>query len=219
MSWAGCSRSSHWLVRRPWAWRTSGRARHLVADVDDTRAEGAGLEKLEIHSALAVGKEWNATANQHRVDPGPVLVDQIHPGCFGGERGAADRDVAVPGFVPQPPDLLRKAPGSQPGTTLHCRQRGGEHHLWERLPRRGPLARRKAERWILINRFPVQHGLVQPSSQQVDADLAHLVGDETKDLLVGHGPIEFAIRPDEEVFRLVTDEMREISIHLLGRRK
>jgi len=51
-------------------------ARHAVAEVDDSRAEGAGLDELEIHPALALGKERNATADKHRVDPGPVLVDQ-----------------------------------------------------------------------------------------------------------------------------------------------
>src|SRR5450759_5179924 len=70
--------------------RTSRLARHAVAEVDDSRAEGAGLDEFEIHPALALGKERNATANQHRVDPGPVLVDQTQRGRLGGERRAAE---------------------------------------------------------------------------------------------------------------------------------
>src|SRR5919106_1057516 len=63
-----------------------GLARHAVAEVDDSRADGAGLDEFEVHPALALGKERNATANQHRVDPGPVLVDQTQLGRLGGER-------------------------------------------------------------------------------------------------------------------------------------
>ena len=42
-----------------------------------------------MHPAPALGKERNATANQHRVDPGPVLVDQTQRGRLGGESRAA----------------------------------------------------------------------------------------------------------------------------------
>ena len=66
--------------------RTSRLARHAVAEVDDSRAEGAGPGELEIHPARALGKERNATANQHRADPGPVLVDQTQRGRLGGEN-------------------------------------------------------------------------------------------------------------------------------------
>jgi hypothetical protein len=53
-------------------------AGHAVAEVDDLRrVEGAGLNEFQIHPALALGKERDATADQHGVDPGPVLVDQI----------------------------------------------------------------------------------------------------------------------------------------------
>ena len=38
-------------------------ARHAVAEVDDPRAEGAGLDEFEVHPALTLGKEWNATAH------------------------------------------------------------------------------------------------------------------------------------------------------------
>ena len=57
--------------------RASRLARHAVAEVGDSRAEGAGPGEFEIHPAPALGKERNATANQHRVDPGPVLVDPV----------------------------------------------------------------------------------------------------------------------------------------------
>src|SRR5438093_10235853 len=67
----------------------SGLARHAVAEVDDSRAEGASLEEFEIHPALALRKERDATANQHRVDHGPVLVDQAQGGRLGGESRAA----------------------------------------------------------------------------------------------------------------------------------
>jgi len=33
-----------------------GLPRHAVAEVDDSRAEGAGLDELEIHPALTLGK-------------------------------------------------------------------------------------------------------------------------------------------------------------------
>src|SRR6266704_3908583 len=174
-----------------------GLARHAAAEVDNSRAEGAGLDEFEVHPALALGEERNATADQHRVDPGPVLVDQTQRGRLGGESRAADRDVALLRLGSQPLDLLRHAAGGQAGIALHRRQRGGEHHLWERLPDRGPLEHRVVERWILVGGLPVQHRLVQPSSQQVDADLSYLVGDEAKDLLVGRRPAEVAVRPDD----------------------
>lgn len=51
------------------SWRVSagraGLARHAVAEVDDARAEGAGLDEFE-YPALALGKERGPTADQHR---------------------------------------------------------------------------------------------------------------------------------------------------------
>ena len=101
----------------------------------------------------------------------------------------------------QPLDLLRQAAGGQAGAALHRRQRRREHHLWQRLPKRGPLEPRVAERWILVGGLPVQHRLVQPSSQQVDADLSNLVDPEAKDLLVRPRPVEAAVRPDDEAVK------------------
>src|SRR6059036_65262 len=172
-------------------------ARHAVAEVDDARAERAGLDEFEIHPALALGKERDATANQHRVDHGPVLVDQTQRGRLGGERGAADGDVPLPRLGSQPLDLLHQAAGGEAGIALHRRQRGGEHHLWERIPEGGPLELCVVERWNLIGGLPVQHRLVQPASQQVDADPSYLVDPEAKDLLVGGRPVEAAVRPDD----------------------
>src|SRR5258708_27907484 len=71
-----------WVIEvKPLGWpvlararRTSRLARHAVAEVYDSRAEGAGLDEFEIHPALALGKERNATANQHRVDPNGVKL-------------------------------------------------------------------------------------------------------------------------------------------------
>jgi hypothetical protein len=88
-----------------------------VPEVDDARAEGAGLEEFEIHPQLALGKERNAAANQHRADPGPVLVDQAERGRLGGESRAADRDIAPGRLGPQPLDLLRQAAGGQGKTS------------------------------------------------------------------------------------------------------
>src|SRR5207247_5638600 len=109
----------------PSAWRRGLRppaprrlARHAVAEIDDSRAEGAGLDEFEIHPALALGKERNAHANQHRVDHGPVLVDQTQRGRLGGESRAADRDVALPRLGSQALDLLRQAAGGQAGIAL-----------------------------------------------------------------------------------------------------
>src|SRR5262245_40978416 len=72
--------SPRWLAVLARPRRTSRLARHPVAEVDDARPEGAGLDEFEIHPALALRKERNATAHQHRVDPGPVLVDQTQRG-------------------------------------------------------------------------------------------------------------------------------------------
>jgi hypothetical protein len=88
-------------------------ARYAVAEVYDSGAEGAGLEEFEIRPAPALGKERYATANQHWVDPGPVLVDQAQRGRRGGESRAADRDVALPRLRSQPLDPLRQAARGQ----------------------------------------------------------------------------------------------------------
>ena len=146
---------------------------------------------------IALGKERNATAKQHRVDPGPVLVDQTQGGHLGGESRAADRDVPLPGLGSQSLDFLRQATGCQPGVSLDLRQGRGEHHLRERLPDRSEFERRVVERRVLVGGLPVQHGLVQPSSQQMNADLAYLVGGEAKDLLVWFRPVGGAIRPGD----------------------
>src|SRR5215469_12687803 len=73
-------------------------ARYAIAEVDDSRAEGAGLDEFEIHPALVLRKERYSSANQHRVDPGSVLVDQAQLGSLRGESCAADPDVALPGL-------------------------------------------------------------------------------------------------------------------------
>jgi pimeloyl-ACP methyl ester carboxylesterase len=84
-------------------------ARHAVAEVDDPRIEGAGLDEFEIGPLLALRKERCATANQYRIDPGTVLVDQTQRGCLGGECRAADRDITVGWLGSQPLDLLCQA--------------------------------------------------------------------------------------------------------------
>ena len=63
---------------------------------------------------------------------------------------------------------------------LHRRQRGGEHHLWERLPERGPLELSIVEGLILFGGLPVQHRLVETSSHQVNADSSDFVDAEAK---------------------------------------
>jgi hypothetical protein len=80
---------------------------------------------------------------------------------------------------------------------LHRRQRGGEHHLRERLPERAPLELCVVKRFILFGGLPVQHRLVEPSSHQVNADSSNFVDAEAKDLLVGRRPVEAAVRPDD----------------------
>src|SRR5262245_25700253 len=69
--------------------------RHPVPEVGDARAERPVLDELQIHPALVLREERHAAADQHRVDPGPVLVDQIQRGGLGCERRAADRDAAL----------------------------------------------------------------------------------------------------------------------------
>ena len=68
-------------VIRSW---TSRLGRHAVMEVDELRAEGAGLDQFEIHAALAPGKERDATADEHRMDHDPVLVDQTQAGRLDG---------------------------------------------------------------------------------------------------------------------------------------
>ena len=45
---------------------------------------------------LALQKEGIATANQHRVGPDPLLVDQTQRGRLGGKSRATNRDIALP---------------------------------------------------------------------------------------------------------------------------
>src|SRR5690242_18089375 len=85
---------------------TSRLAGHAVAEVDHSRIEGTGLDEFEVHPVLALGKEGTATAHQHRQDPDPILVDETQRGRLGGERRAADRDVALRRFGSQTLDLL-----------------------------------------------------------------------------------------------------------------
>lgn len=47
-----------------------------VAEMDACRAEGAGLDELEVHPALTLEEARSATADQHRVDHDPPLVDR-----------------------------------------------------------------------------------------------------------------------------------------------
>lgn len=109
-----------------------------------------GLDEFELDVALTLGKEWNAAANQHRADHNPVLVDQAQRGRLGGEGRAADRDVVLPRLGSQPLDLLSQTAGGQAGISLHRRERGGEHHLRERIPERNPFELRLTERRILV---------------------------------------------------------------------
>jgi len=85
-----------------------------------------GLDEFEIHPTLVLGKERSATADQHRADPGAVLVDQTQRGCLRGKSRATDRDVTLPRLGSQPLDLLAQAARRQAGVALHLRQRGGE---------------------------------------------------------------------------------------------
>ena len=110
-------------------------------------------------------------------------------------RSAADRDVALPRLGSQPLDLLRQAAEAAGFVPCTADSVVEEAHLWERLPDRGPLGVRVAERSVLISGIPVQHRLVQPSSQQVDADLSYLVGSEAKDLADQGVQMEVAVRP------------------------
>src|SRR3954453_9771940 len=164
-----------------------------VPEVDDPGTECAGLEELEVQPALALGEERNATAYQHRVDLGPVLVDQTQGSRLDGECRAADCDVALGRLSSQPPDLLRQAARDQTGIALNRRHRGGEHHLRQRCPERGPLEPRVIERWVLVGGLPVEHRLVQPTSQEGDSDLSYLLDGEAKEVLVGPCPVEAAI--------------------------
>ena len=70
-------------------------------------------------------------------------------GGLGGERRAADRDLALPGLGAQPLDLLRHA-GGQAGIALG--QRAGEHDLEAASPAHSELC--LARRWILDRPSP-----------------------------------------------------------------
>jgi hypothetical protein len=56
---------------------------------DNPRREGAGRDEFEVHVALPPGVEGGAAADQDRVDPGAVLVDQADGGVarFGAPPG------------------------------------------------------------------------------------------------------------------------------------
>jgi hypothetical protein len=77
---------------------TYPRTNDAVVDVDDLRAERACLDQLEVRPALVPGEVRDAAPDEHRVHQESVLVDQIQPGRLGGERRAADRDLALSRF-------------------------------------------------------------------------------------------------------------------------
>src|SRR5262245_4399345 len=70
-------------------------ANDAVAEVDEPRVERAGPDEFEVRPAFVPGEVWDATADEDRVDDEPILVDQIGRGRFGGQRRAADRDLAL----------------------------------------------------------------------------------------------------------------------------
>src|SRR5215211_5818238 len=78
----------------------------------------------------------------------------------------------------RPPDARRALPCTADSVVENTTLGSG-------LPGRGPPELRGVERWILVGCLPVQHRLVQPPSQQVDADPSYLVGNKAIDLLVG----------------------------------
>src|SRR5579884_2336658 len=98
-------RDGAWVESRPRGLRLP---HHAIAEVRDAGPEGARLDELEIDPSLALREERDPTADQHGIDPGPVLVDQVQRGDLRGEVGAADGDVALPGLGSQPRDLLRQ---------------------------------------------------------------------------------------------------------------
>src|SRR4029450_10188856 len=120
----------------------------------------------------------NAAASAARVAP-PIAMSPS-PGS------ARNRSISSA----RPPEARRALPCTADSV-------GANTPFGERLPDRGPLELRVVERSILVGGLPVQHRLVQPSSQQVDADLSYLVDPEAKDLLVRRRPVEVAVRPDD----------------------
>ncbi len=174
-------------------------ARYAVSEVDNSRAEGAGLGEFEIHLALALGEERNAAAHQHRGKPWPGTRRS------GPSAAASEARVAPPiamsssaGSARNRLDLLRQAGRGEAGVALHFRQRGGEHHLRERLPDRGPLEHRRRRATDPGRRSPSTAS--SPYSRRPSRwtpTWTHLVGDEAKDLLVRRRPAEAAVRPDD----------------------
>jgi hypothetical protein len=84
-----------------------GLTRHAVAEVDDSRAKDACLDEFEIHPTLALGKERNATAHQHRARPWHG-IRRSHPNAAASAARAAP-PIAMspsPGSARKPLDLL-----------------------------------------------------------------------------------------------------------------
>src|SRR5699024_421712 len=70
-------------------------ARDSVAQVDDLRGESAGFEELEIRASAVVGEERDAAADEDRVDPNAVLIDEVEIGRRGSEPRPSYTDLTV----------------------------------------------------------------------------------------------------------------------------
>jgi hypothetical protein len=71
---------------------------------------------------------------EHGVDAHAVLVDEVGVCGRRGERGAADRDLAVARLRAESLDLIGDAPLGEPRTALHLGERVREHDLRQRVP-------------------------------------------------------------------------------------
>ena len=158
-----------------------------------SRAEGAGLDEFEIDPALALGKEWNAAANQHRVDPGPVLVDQTQRGRLGG---GVEPPIASgpPPAGSQPLDLLRQAAGGQAGIAP-APPTAWDHHLREQLQiaAHSSIESSSDGSWSAVS---VQHRLVKPSSRRW-MPTSRISSVTKRRPPRRRRPVEAAVRPDD----------------------
>ncbi len=129
-------------------------ARHAVAEVDDSRAEGASLDEFEVHPAPALGKERNATA-QHRVSM--ARYSSIRPSAAASAARAAPPIAMSPSAGSARNRSISSARPPRPGG--HC---PAPPAAWWRTPPLGAASRSRPTR--ALSRRAMDPGRRSPST-------------------------------------------------------